>query len=510
MIKPILFIIVLFLGKGVFADLPIDLKMPLDWRSDIKTLSNEADKEIYYWDILALLTPVQLPSVNGKRAYQLRPSCPDSEELLEMMKGLQGALMHLGDGAIEYLKNAENAAHDPAHQTHIRRLRYICEYLSIHHKDFERGVLFDDEGDLDYWIGHTELKKVQGGDKKFLESIHTYTLEPAHRKALFDNYEIQDIRRVEFMSESDEKLLDDWRSKNGLVPSPFNNSCTYENLVKNPLWTNPPMSTRDSNNARVQNFTYTHYLDDLWSFKVNSDGIYVSKDGVKVKLITVFGSPDTFEDPSRHINRYGFLSNYWSTVGYGGKNYTLPTIQGAISVVRITVQKINGLSESYDFDHTEGAFHYAKLLLAGYAVDGSVYSHKSPYDTQKDAAKTGVRPTPDQVREWNKLMFELLKQKFTRNIPLKNELKVLKDATLIEGNNRGQNTDKNWGVEYIAGADKAQKSLTTGDNKLGRMLMEIARQLDSVPDDMEINETIIEEYTPGQYRVVSGRLRKRV
>ena len=242
----------------------------------------------------------------------------------------------------------------------------------------------------------------------------------------------------------------------------FNVQCTYQNLLKSDWWTKPTKSSQASP------------LINGWSnVTLNSDGVYRHKSDNSIKLIAFFGTPVGFENKV-HENIYGFLSNYYALLeGFNASGY--PAL--ALSFV-----VLNGNT----FNHVEGAYQYGKCVIAG-KIDPSdssiryTFMNANPNQARLEAAKYiphGTQVDHHIVQKWDELMFELVKQKFTYNVELRDELIKLHGAVLVEGNTR-KNPDTKWGAAYNPDAHNVFVALK-GENKLGRMLNYIADELKKV------------------------------
>lgn len=130
---------------------------------------------------------------------------------------------------------------------------------------------------------------------------------------------------------------------------------------------------------------------------------------------------------------YSWLSNFWPcTVIYGGLN----------------------------FPSAENAYQAAKEPDP---ILRQTYIFLTPGEAKKLGRKAILRPDWDQVKV--KIMTEIVREKFTRHLGLKELLLSTGDAELVEGNDWN---DKFWGVCNKTGV---------GENNLGKILMKIRSEL---------------------------------
>lgn len=160
---------------------------------------------------------------------------------------------------------------------------------------------------------------------------------------------------------------------------------------------------------------------------------------------------------NRFEGEHAFLSNFEpAEVKYG--RYTFPTVENAYQFAKLPKDKMTiEVFRKFSQAHPAQAKRYGRALK------------------EKDGL---FRPDWEQIKE--KVMRHLLEQKFA--IPeLRDKLLATGDAELIEGN---LHHDNEWGDCRCDQVPKDQRKyghkrscLTTGRNKLGKMLMEIRAAL---------------------------------
>lgn len=139
---------------------------------------------------------------------------------------------------------------------------------------------------------------------------------------------------------------------------------------------------------------------------------------------------DKFKD------KYYFLSNY----------YKAPVIYHGIF-----------------FTNNESAFQSAKLIGTKYEYLRRTFSNLPPNLAKRKGRQVVLRPDWEQVKD--KVMYDIVKCKFSMNDGLKEKLLATGNVMLIEGNNWN---DTYWGYDF----DKKQ-----GLNKLGNILMQVRYEL---------------------------------
>lgn len=110
------------------------------------------------------------------------------------------------------------------------------------------------------------------------------------------------------------------------------------------------------------------------------------------------------------------------------------------------------------FENAEAAFQSAKC-----PERMGEFCHLKPSAAKRLGRRVKRRSDWDEVKDH--VMYEVCKAKFTQNDGLKHKLKDTGDAILIEGNTWG---DRIWGV-----------CNGVGENRLGRILMQIRDELGS-------------------------------
>jgi len=103
-----------------------------------------------------------------------------------------------------------------------------------------------------------------------------------------------------------------------------------------------------------------------------------------------------------------------------------------------------------------------------------IYSARTPGDAKHLGRRCTVRPDWEKVKE--QIMYELVKNKFSLDSDLKRRLLATGNRMLEEGNRWG---DSFWGVDLRTGR---------GQNKLGRILMRVRRELREEKAEKEVSE----------------------
>jgi ribA/ribD-fused uncharacterized protein len=128
--------------------------------------------------------------------------------------------------------------------------------------------------------------------------------------------------------------------------------------------------------------------------------------------------------------KYSFLSNYYnSPVTYNG----------------------------FTFQSSEAAFQAQKSLKPG---EQRKFTRLAPNKAKTKGKLIVLREDWEEVKD--RIMYEIVKAKFSQNVALKEKLLETEDEELIEGNTWG---DTYWGVYN-----------RRGKNKLGKILMKVREE----------------------------------
>lgn len=132
------------------------------------------------------------------------------------------------------------------------------------------------------------------------------------------------------------------------------------------------------------------------------------------------------------------------------------------------------------FRNSEAAFHSQKDVLREKEFEGL-----RPSDSKKLGRRVNLRNDWEDVKE--QIMYDICLAKFSQSETLKEKLLNTGDKCLIEGNSHG---DSCWGKIY------SQKyNQWVGDNKLGKILMKIRRELSpSQSFTVKIVETLSRDF----------------
>lgn len=118
------------------------------------------------------------------------------------------------------------------------------------------------------------------------------------------------------------------------------------------------------------------------------------------------------------------------------------------------------------FKNNEAAFQSAKLIGTSAESNRKKFSNMEPSMAKREGRRVVLRSDWEKVKD--KVMYDIVKNKFINNPALKNKLLETDDAILTEGNT--------WNDTYW-GYDTKQKR---GLNKLGKILMQVRRELKEV------------------------------
>ena len=113
--------------------------------------------------------------------------------------------------------------------------------------------------------------------------------------------------------------------------------------------------------------------------------------------------------------------------------------------------------EGLTFESSEAAFQSAKAL----GKIKRLFCDASASTSKKLGRRIHLRSDWDEIKD--EVMYEIVKDKFTRNKELGKRLLATKEQKLVEGNTGG---DKYWGV-----------CNGVGQNKLGKILMRFRNEL---------------------------------
>lgn len=116
--------------------------------------------------------------------------------------------------------------------------------------------------------------------------------------------------------------------------------------------------------------------------------------------------------------------------------------------------------EGLMYTNNEAAFQSAKLLSIG---ERKIFCNLEPNEARKLGRKVQLRSDWESIKD--NVMYQIVKDKFTRNPELKKKLLETGNEELIEGNWWG---DVYWGVDIKTGK---------GQNKLGKILMKVREEL---------------------------------
>lgn len=120
--------------------------------------------------------------------------------------------------------------------------------------------------------------------------------------------------------------------------------------------------------------------------------------------------------------------------------------------------------EGIEYSNSEAAFQAAKtknLILR------KEFSTLNPSQAKKKGRHIPLREDWEEIK--NQVMYEIVKDKFSRNLELKEKLLATNNAILIEGN---------WWHDNYWGACNCERCATkTGENNLGKILMQVRREL---------------------------------
>jgi len=112
------------------------------------------------------------------------------------------------------------------------------------------------------------------------------------------------------------------------------------------------------------------------------------------------------------------------------------------------------------FDNNEAAYQSAKCIDASYRVR---FCHLAPSEAKRVGRYTSLRKDWERIK--NQVMEDCIRDKFTRNLDLRQLLLETGDEELIERNDWG---DIYWGVCH-----------NEGKNMLGKILMKVREELRS-------------------------------
>lgn len=134
------------------------------------------------------------------------------------------------------------------------------------------------------------------------------------------------------------------------------------------------------------------------------------------------------------MGKYRFLSNFWEApVVFEGQMY----------------------------DNNEAAFQAAKVIDK---EQRKQFAHLNPSEAKRLGRRVKLRSDWEEVK--NDVMYAIVKDKFTRNLELREKLVATGDEPLEEGNTWG---DRIWGT--VNGV---------GENRLGKILMDVRKHLSSM------------------------------
>ena len=114
--------------------------------------------------------------------------------------------------------------------------------------------------------------------------------------------------------------------------------------------------------------------------------------------------------------------------------------------------------EGVQYLNNEAAFQSAKVTSL---TEKKKFENLQPNHAKSLGRRVKLRSDWEKIKD--QVMYDCVKDKFTRNLDLKNKLLATKDAKLIEGNTWN---DKYWGV-----------CNGVGQNKLGHILMKVREEL---------------------------------
>ena len=114
--------------------------------------------------------------------------------------------------------------------------------------------------------------------------------------------------------------------------------------------------------------------------------------------------------------------------------------------------------EGVQYLNNETAFQSAKVTSL---TEKKKFENLQPNHAKSLGRRVKLRSDWEKIKD--QVMYDCVKDKFTRNLDLKNKLLATKDAKLIEGNTWN---DKYWGV-----------CNGVGQNKLGHILMKVREEL---------------------------------
>lgn len=190
------------------------------------------------------------------------------------------------------------------------------------------------------------------------------------------------------------------------------------------------------------------------------------------------------------INLYDYDSSLWDMYSPDGRWEILQSILKDILIVKYKLKTrsearkfIRQFKEKYVFLSN---FHTSEFIYKGkryFTVENAFQSYK----TNPPSERIRIAGTPSVAKklgrevvlrdDWelikDNLMLDLLKAKFSQNDGLRNKLLATKDAYLEEGNW--------WHDNYWGNCDCDNCARIQGENKLGKLLMEVRELLKNPP-----------------------------